>query len=160
MPPPIACTTGSMDYVRASQQYRYATAGGGGGGEGDDNEGARLRRIKKNAQEYFELTADYAVLQKDVADLKQRLIRDMRQGEGVEVSPNTVLALVEKPNERKLITQKLLREVGVPLLYVNALLEATSPQGARTLALKTMLTSEFDARTERDASGGGAGQDG
>lgn len=119
----------------------------------------RGKLLKAMALEYVELLGDLGTVQKDVADLRAALLRGMRTGEGIEVSPNTVLTVTEKTPERKAVTQKLLREVGVEQALIDKLMRATKPHAsaARVRTLKSVLLKDFMAAQERaEASGAGA----
>lgn len=120
---------------------------------------SRQDMLHRAALEYVELQASAETLATDLATLRRTLITGLHKGEGVEVDANTVLTVVDRPQERKAITQKALHEAGVPQVCVDKLLRATKPpaNAPRVHTLKLVLLSVFEATRERAASSGGAG---
>ena len=118
----------------------------------------RSKRLQFLAKEYVQHTRAMSELNEELNDLKAELIMTMRDTEGVEVDVNTVLIVVEKPSERKPVTQKLMREPGVSVECMARILKATAPSGRRGKKIKTVLLDAFLAAQDRrrDAVGRGA----
>ena len=119
---------------------------------------ARSKRLQFVAKEYMEHTRAMSELNEELNDLKAELIMTMRDTEGVEVDVNTVLVVIEKPSERKPVTQKLMREAGVSVECMARILKATAPTGRRGKKIKTMLLDAFLATQDRKRAGTGAGR--
>jgi hypothetical protein len=117
----------------------------------------RSQRLQFVAREYMEHLRALADVNEELNALKMELLATMHGAEGVEVDVNTVLVVVDKPAERKPVTQKLMREAGVSEEVLGRILAATAPSGKRVKKLKTMLLDVFLAAQDRKRDATAAG---
>lgn len=124
-----------------------------GAHEGSDNEwdGASLYSgpthdpVQGQARLYAQLHAESAALNARLRELTAQLLQELAPYEAVDVGPSLVLAHVEKPVQRRPITQKILRDAGIPADLLADILDATAPGGARTGQLRLMVKTAYDA---------------
>jgi hypothetical protein len=99
-----------------------------------------------------ELCRQYANLQDHINECKDRLnfissviTQELPVGDGVHISNKIVLVHVSRSAPRKLITQKLLKEVGINDTQMKKILEATDNSNKRINSLKVMIESVWNA---------------
>jgi hypothetical protein len=99
-----------------------------------------------------DLCRQYANLQDHINECKDRLnfisrviTEELPVGDGVHIADKIVLVHVSRSAPRKLITQKLLKEVGINDTQMKKILEETDNSNKRINSLKVMVESVWNA---------------